>query len=753
MDVMDDIAAQNNWELDYVQDTWPRLLEKLKTGEIDVLTGIAYSEQRAQRFDFSNQILVSNWGVIYRNPSAKVSSILDLQGKRVALIAGATHSLALISLLEKFDVTYTEIPVKSYVEAFEFVARDRADVAVVSRLFGVLNASANTVVATTINFNPVEVRFASPKGTNADVLAVIDQYLLRQKNEPDSNYHLSLQRWLGVAVKKEIPDWVLFAITGIIALLGVAVFAVVWLRREVAKQTKSLREREELSRRLIENLPEIVYTLSTKSGGLCYSPHVKDILGYSPEDLKQRPHLWHDKIDPDHITMVDQAMQDLRTGKHYDHQYRLRDAKGGWHWFHDRSTMIRENNDELLVDGIVTDITAQRKAERQLRQAQKMEVLGQLTGGIAHDFNNMLGGIIGYSELLEKRACGQGDPKIDYYVHEILTSGRRATSMISQMMDFSRGEIPTKSNVDVIANVKEAVRLMASIIPSSIHMSLNTETAVPLVEANSVQLHQVLMNICLNARDAIDGAQGSIEIKVGHHTRPKDLCSSCHEEISGDFVELTIKDNGGGMPADVSDSVFIPFFTTKEIGEGSGMGLAMVHGIIHGFGGHIMLEVEEGVGTTIHLLLPVASSQVADLPAAAEDHIPGSSLDGVRVLVVDDEAALAELLKEELEDAGCLVSVYTDSRTVAERIKNELDQFDIMITDQTMPEFSGADLVRIFKEIEPDFPIIVYSGYSPYMNQDIAEQLGVNKFLTKPVSLQDMIQAVHDVMKTTSKAV
>jgi len=244
VDVLNDIAAENHWTLEYVQDSWPGLLEMLEKGEIDILTGIAYSEDRARRFDFSNEALASNWGVVYRNPSIEINSVLSLQGKRIALVPKSTHSRTLQDLLRKFGVTYTIIPAKNYTETLKFIVEDSADVAVVSRLFGILHTSEFNVARTSINFNPVEIRFAAPKGTNVDTLAAIDRYLSVQKNSANSNYHHFLNRWTDAPIRGGVPVWVFWVIGGIVIFLCVTWIIVAWLRYEVKTRTKELRKSE-----------------------------------------------------------------------------------------------------------------------------------------------------------------------------------------------------------------------------------------------------------------------------------------------------------------------------------------------------------------------------------------------------------------------------------------------------------------------------------------------------------------------------
>ena len=261
--------------------------------------------------------------------------------------------------------------------------------------------------------------------------------------------------------------------------------------------------------------------------------------------------------------------------------------------------------------GIGRDVTAQRNTAREkdvlesrLRQAKKMEAIGQLTGGIAHDFNNIVCIVLGFTELLKGRLGEEADARSKSYLEEIQSAGEWARDLVTQMLAFSRGSKGSAKFVDVDPVVKETVGLLKSILPSSIEIVTKIESNLPPVAIDPIQLQQAMTNLCINARDAMDG-HGHIEITVAGESDAEIGCVSCHQSAQGSFLALSIKDTGEGIPADMVNRVFDPFFTTKEVGKGSGLGLSMVHGIVHGSGGHVQLETKVGKGSVFRLIFPI----------------------------------------------------------------------------------------------------------------------------------------------------
>jgi PAS domain S-box-containing protein len=395
------------------------------------------------------------------------------------------------------------------------------------------------------------------------------------------------------------------------------------------------------------------------------------------------------------------------------------------------------------VLAIVRDISARKRAdaerlqlEAQLRQAQKMEAIGHLTGGIAHDFNNILTSIMGYAVLAGERAAELGDGRLIKYLDQMHVASVRARDLIQQMLTFSRGKRGEPRALSLATLVKESVKLLRSTLPSTLELEADLQEAAPAVLLDPVQIDQVLLNLCINARDAVSGA-GTIQVSVRSATAVDHVCSSCRKPVRGArLVELAVRDSGCGIPPHVMDRIFEPFFSTKEVGKGSGMGLATVHGIVHEHSGHVVVESEVGRGTCFRVLFPPLE-QKDDQPAPQAPTKAGSArrltrLDG-RVLVVDDEEMVGEFMGDLLGAWGLQVTVVEGAQQALALVGQNPQAFDLVLTDQTMPKLTGLQLADALAGIRPNLPVILYTGYSENLDAAQLESSRVRAVVKKPV--------------------
>jgi len=392
--------------------------------------------------------------------------------------------------------------------------------------------------------------------------------------------------------------------------------------------------------------------------------------------------------------------------------------------------------------GMARDITAQKRAEAerahveaQLRQAQKMEAIGQLTGGIAHDFNNILQSVLGNLMLAGERVEELQDAKLARYLERAQLSAQRARELIQQMLTFSRGRRGEPRMLALAPLVEEAAKLLRPMLPSTIELALDLRDA-PAVRADRVQAEQVLLNLCINARDAMQG-QGSISLSVGESAPADHVCTSCRQRFSGRLVELAVSDTGPGIVPEVLDRMFEPFFSTKEVGKGSGMGLSMVHGIVHEHGGHVVVDTAPGQGARFRVLLPAAGASVAAeqkrAGAKAKPRLSGS------ILVVDDEAMILEFMGELLANWGLEVTLKSSGAEARQAFAAEPQRFDLVLTDNTMPRLTGLELARQIRGIRPGTPVILYTGYGEDIAADALAAAGVRALARKPVEPAELL--------------
>jgi acetyl-CoA synthetase len=410
---------------------------------------------------------------------------------------------------------------------------------------------------------------------------------------------------------------------------------------------------------------------------------------------------------------------------------------------------------------VTRDITVRMAAEverarleEQLRQAQKMEAIGHLAGGIAHDFNNILTGILGYLAMAAEQPDAAGNETLQRYLGKAQASGLRARDLIQQLLTFAaRGRRGDRHAIALPALVAEADDLVRSTMPSTMRLRM-TLNDVPNVMADKVQIEQVLLNLCINARDA-SSESGTIDVSVRSVVLAEPICASCRQRIVGEFVELAVGDAGSGIAPDVLKRMFEPFYTTKAVGKGSGMGLAVVHGIVHEHGGHIGIDTVAGRGTTFRILLPPAdadvSSQEPENAVTARSSPALSRLRG-RVLVVDDEPLVAEFMRELLNSWGLEATVAAEAEAALAMLRAEAKPYDLVITDQTMPRMSGLQLAEAIGRMPAAPPVVVYTGFADAIDSVQLSSAGVKDLVRKPLEPGQLHAVIADYLERDHSA-
>lgn len=384
---------------------------------------------------------------------------------------------------------------------------------------------------------------------------------------------------------------------------------------------------------------------------------------------------------------------------------------------------------------------ARMRLEAQVSQSHKLEAIGTLAGGITHDFNNMLSAILGFTELAMHDT--PQDHPTQRYLQQVLTAGRRAKDLVHQILTFCHQQQPKRQLMQLQVLVKEALKLLRASLPATIDIQAHIDTHARPIIADPTQMHQVLVNLCTNAEHAMRAHGGTLTVSL--HTveleaPPKPDSATLRP---GPYLQLTIQDTGHGIDPTVQEHIFEPFFTTKEAGEGTGMGLAMVHSIVVSHGGTITVDSTPGHGATFTVYLPCSQQTVCPV-SQRDDHIPEGHHE--RILFVDDEIVLTHLGKAILERLGYETVVRSSSREALETFRATPHQFDLVITDQTMPHMTGETLVRELRRIRPDIPIILCTGFSHTMTSEKARTLGIDALLHKPLGSRDLGLAIHHVL-------
>jgi|GEM_PF-6545755 len=412
-----------------------------------------------------------------------------------------------------------------------------------------------------------------------------------------------------------------------------------------------------------------------------------------------------------------------------------------WNIYHDRAIQWVDGRMARLQ--IATDVTRlkemefrQREYENQIRQAQKMEAIGALASGIAHDFNNILFPILGYAELLNEEFSEDNPHKKS--LNEILTGAKRARELVDQILTFSRQTEHDVAPLKPDLVVKEVIKLLQSTLPSTIRIDKYVAPDCKMIMADPTQVHQVAMNLVTNAFHAMEQTGGKLVIRL------ENVTGGDHElQHPGPHVRLRVEDTGAGMDETVLEKIFEPYFTTKPKGKGTGLGLSLVHGIVKKYNGEIKIDSAPGQGTRIDVFIPAKErAEQADI----EDQEPDTTCGTERILLVDDETQVLKLEHEILQRHGYRVESKTSSKQALDLVTKTPDRFDLIITDMTMPEMTGDLLTKKIREITPDIPVIVCTGFSERINQERAKELRVKAVLTKPVSKSILTRTVRAVL-------
>jgi len=418
--------------------------------------------------------------------------------------------------------------------------------------------------------------------------------------------------------------------------------------------------------------------------------------------------------------------------------------------FHAQLECVVVEDDEDNIEcfrAAVSDIDDRKQAEEerakleeQLKQSQKMESIGTLAGGIAHDFNNILGIILGNAELAmdDVQEWNPARQNLD----EVKKACMRAKDVVRQILSFSRKSEIEQKSINIASLVAESLKLSRASIPTSIEIRQNIANDVDDILGDPTQIHQVMINFCTNAAHAMENDGGILEVTLENMKVDEDTASQYPELNPGPHVHLGVSDTGDGIKPEVIGRVFDPYFTTKEVGKGTGMGLAVVHGIVKSHHGSILVESKTGKGTTFKILFPAVEKKIPEKPKKLEELPAGQE----RILFVDDEGAMVNLNQKRLERLGYKVTGKTDPFEALEFFRSDPIQFDLVITDTTMPRMTGDRLAQEILKIRSDTPVIICTGYSNRISEARAQELGIRKYIEKPIEMENLARSVREVL-------
>ncbi len=524
------------------------------------------------------------------------------------------------------------------------------------------------------------------------------------------------------------------------------------------QQENSERRRAEEALRRSETYLAEAQTLShtgslgwnPASGKIYLSPETFRIFGFdpaTPPDIALMTRRTH----PEDKGFLEQTLDRARhERKDFDLEYRLLLPDGSVKHLHVVARALVGESSQLEFVGAVMDITQRKRAEeaqrmqerereemqRQLQQAAKMEAIGRLAGGIAHDFNNILGAILGYGELAQNNLVEDG--AVRRQIDQVMLAGARGKGLVDRILAFSRSGISERLPLQVQLAVEETLELLTPSLPSNVRLERQLDAADTAVVGDATQFHEVVMNLCTNAVHAM--RQGGVLTVVLERVAVGERRLLSHGTLgTGRYVYLSVSDTGTGIPLAVLERMFDPFFTTKRVGEGTGLGLALVHGIVADFGGAIDVTTQVGVGTTFTIWLPAADN-MPTLLAEPVGEVPRGH--GERVMIVDDERALVALAEETLAELGYEPVAFDSSVAALQAFRAYPERFDLVVTDETMPDLTGTELARELRQLRPDISIILMSGYSGTQLSERAQAAGIIHVCRKPLVRRDIAEPV-----------
>jgi PAS domain S-box-containing protein len=521
---------------------------------------------------------------------------------------------------------------------------------------------------------------------------------------------------------------------------------------ERKRAMSALHESEKKYRELANFLPQVVFEMDENSVITFANRNAFDFFGYTQNDFDNGLSVLQMLIPEDR----DRATENLRrrlSGEKFggiEYTARRKDA-GTFPVLVHVNPVIRENK-PVGLRGLVIDITEHKLAEQEkkklearLQQSQKMESIGTLAGGIAHDFNNILFSLLGYTELALDDA-ETGTPLHDN-LQEVLTAAQRAKDLVKQILTFSRQASQKLKPLKVQPVVREALKLIRSSLPTTIEIHQNISNTCGLVMADATQIHQVVMNLMTNAFHAMEDQGGKLDVTLKEVDLDVDDLKD-PAMVPGTYVCLTVADTGAGIDESIIDRIFEPYFSTKEKDKGTGLGLAMVHGIVKNYGGNMRVYSEPDKGTVFHVYLPVIESK-ADVRKTLP--IEPARNGSEKILCVDDEDQIVQLEKQILERLGYQVITRTSSIDALETFRAEPDKFDLVITDMTMPEITGIQLSQKLRDIRADIPIIMCSGFAEKINHEKTKIVDINGYTVKPVLKSEFARIIRQVLDGEQK--
>ena len=651
-------------------------------------------------------------------------------------------------------------------DALKLLASGKHDCALLPRLHG-LDLLNELEVSNIETFGPPVLEkhlcFAVAQG-NSHLLAELNEglFAIHHSGEYDEIY----LKWFSVHEHQKrmgrLTTYVLLIIGTIVIILLTFMFWNWSLKRKVAQKTAELQQNEVRLNQILEGIPIPTYVIDETRTVTHWNKACELLTGVASDTIIGTKNYCTAIYDNRTYSTVDLLIDNILTKpiQHYKFtKYRestmikgafeaecyLKNAGTNGKWLYVTAALLRDQAGK--IDGAIEtwqDLTEYKQLEKHLIQSQKMEAIGTLASGIAHDFNNILSAVIGYSELALMGIAE--DSPTHNHLKQILTAGMKAKKLVNQILTFGRQTEDNPKPVQISVIVKETLKLISASLPPTIKIKQDIQPDA-LVMADATQIHQVVMNLCANASQAMLDEGGLLSVRVSEVRLEKNQISADVDLIPGRFVKLMVEDTGYGIPAENRDNVFIPFFTTKKRGEGTGMGLSVTHGIVKRYGGKIDFDSEPGMGTTFRVYLPIASGNLTLQAEQAYDLPNGSE----RLLVVDENEVQADIIEQTFEKLGYEVSIRTSGQGALNMLESQPDTIDLVICSMTLTDVSGETFIAKVYEVKADMPVVLITGYASGTTLEKLENVGIKSIIRKPVVMRDLAVLIRKILDDASE--
>jgi two-component system sensor histidine kinase EvgS len=741
IDLVKAVASATGLQVEFRLAPWPETVKNLKSKKIDIIQGMLYSPERARHFSFSVPHSVSHYVTVTRKGKLQPPETLQELGelKLVAQKEDLMHEWAI-----KKGLGNNLTVVDNQLLALKGVIAGKFDCALVSRLTAFYwikkHDFKNLAIAEEPLISPEYCLVALPyqKG----LLAKFNEGL--RLIEESGEYQKIRNKWFGIETSgyQKYGKILKYLYLIIVLLIVVALIGLIWsrsLKRQVAVKTRELQQSQEQYRSLIDGAPYAIYVQT--EGRFAYLNHKANLL--------LNPDLKHSLVGKEVLDFFSPEKHIEISNRIFELNYEKRSAEPMM------NTIVRPDNTTVPVeisavpirfagkDGslvFLRDLSRQIELESQLRQSSKMEAVGSLAGGIAHDFNNMLSVILGYTELLLARVEPHSELKDE--LQEIYSAAQRSTQITGQLLTFARKQKITLEVVNINENIEGMLKMLRRLLGESIELEWKPGKNLWNIEMDPAQVDQIIANLCVNARDAIKG-HGKIVIET--HNISIEQTDERNSIKPGDYIKITVKDDGCGIPKEVKNRIFDPFFTTKTMGRGTGLGLATVQDIIFQNKGIIKVESEEGQGAKFTILLP---RFLAEKAKNEEKGIFKNSLKGNRqtILLVEDDEAILRLTLKILEGLNYRVLSANLPEKAIEIASEPGQKIDLLLTDVIMPKMNGKQLYHEISLRLPAIKVIFISGYTSDIIEDHAILNEKVNFLEKPFTVKDLSAKIREVL-------